>query len=127
MSSPLYLLAIVQVILALGLLNVWLLRFSQRTAYRGKDAHNMKEEFRAYGLPSGSVYFIGALKLLSAFGLLAAFWIPALRFPSCVLLSALMIGAIAMHLKVRDPLIRSLPAACMLAMSIFVLFFSTSA
>jgi len=127
MSSSFYLVSIVQVILALGLLNVWLLRFNQRTAYRGSDAHNMKEEFRAYGLPSGSVYFIGALKLLCAFGLLAAFWIPELLLPSGVLLSALMIGAIAMHLKVRDPLIRSLPAVCMLSMAIFVLFFSPSA
>jgi small basic protein len=33
------------------------------------------------------------------------------------LVAALMIGALAMHLKVGDPLMKSLPAALMLALS----------
>ena len=33
------------------------------------------------------------------------------------LVAALMVGALAMHLKVGDPLMKSLPAALMLAMS----------
>jgi hypothetical protein len=32
-----------------------------------------------------------------------------------------MLGAILMHVKVRDPLVRSVPAALMLAMSVFLL------
>jgi hypothetical protein len=45
-----------QIVIALGLLNVWLLRAKRPTAYRGGDAQNMKEEFEAYGLPA---WFMG--------------------------------------------------------------------
>jgi hypothetical protein len=33
------------------------------------------------------------------------------------LLAVLMLGALAMHLKVRDPLLKSVPALAMLAMT----------
>lgn len=35
-------------------------------------------------------------------------------------LSALMLGAMSMHWKVGDPLLKSLPATSMFAMSLFV-------
>ena len=43
--------SIAQLIIALGILNVWLLRFNKATIYRGGSAKNMKEEFATYGLP----------------------------------------------------------------------------
>jgi len=36
---------IVQIIIALGIFNVWLLRFRQATGWRGGTAANLKEEF----------------------------------------------------------------------------------
>lgn len=48
-------LTIIQLVIALGILNVWLLRFGKTTAWRGGAAKNMKEEFAVYGLPSWSV------------------------------------------------------------------------
>jgi len=65
---------IAQVLIAIGIYNVWLLRAGKATSWRGADATNMKEEFAAFGM------------------------------------AVLMLGAITMHIKVKDPLQRSLPA-----------------
>jgi uncharacterized membrane protein YphA (DoxX/SURF4 family) len=112
--------SILQVIVALGLLNVWLLRFNKSTEYRGKNAKNLKEEFAAYGLPEWFVYLIGALKIGSALALLAGVWIPALVLPAATLVVVLMLGALAMHLKVGDPLMKSMPAGMMLLMGVII-------
>jgi hypothetical protein len=111
---------IVQVIVALGIFNVWLLRFNQSTEWRGGSAGNMKEEFDAYGLPAGSVYVVGALKLLCAAGLIAGIWLPQLVMPSAVGLAVLMLGAVAMHVKIGDPVKKSVPAFTMLVLSVLI-------
>jgi hypothetical protein len=48
---------------------------------------------------------------------LAGLWIPEVALPAASLLAALMLGALAMHLKVKDPLLKSIPALAMLAMT----------
>ena len=112
---------IIQIIVALGLLNVWLLRFYRPTPYRGGGSRSMPEEFAAYGLPKWVLYVVGALKVSCALCLLAGIWFPALVLPAAVLIGSLMLGAIAMHLKVRDPFIKSVPAGSILALTAFVL------
>lgn len=114
-------LIILQLIAALGILNVWLLRASKVTPYRGRDATNLKEEFCAYGLNSFTFYVVGFLKLSAAFALLFGIAFPSARTLGAGLLVVLMGGAILMHLKVKDAAIKSLPAAVMLAMSIVLL------
>jgi uncharacterized membrane protein YphA (DoxX/SURF4 family) len=106
---------LLQVIVALGLLNVWLLRFLQASAYRGGSAHNMRQEFAAYGLPPWSLYAVGALKIGAAAALLAGLWFPVLVAPAALLLCALMLSAVGMHLKIHDPLKKSAPALAMFA------------
>lgn len=113
--------SILQVVVALGLLNVWLLRSHKQTGYRGGSSSTLKEEFSAYGLPRWSFYFVGLLKLGSALMLLAGAWLPAMVQPAIITVSGLMVGAIGMHLKVRDPLVRSVPASAMLIMCALVL------
>ena len=113
--------SVLQVIVALGLMNVWLLRFGQSTAYRGGDAHSMREEFASYGLPAWFMYFIGALKIGASICLLAGIWLHALVAPTALLIFLLMCGALAMHIKIRDPLKKSLPAVLMLALSLGIL------
>jgi len=108
---------LLQVILGLGLLNVWLLRSSRATAFRGGDSTSLRQEFAAYGLPTWFFYLVGALKLGCAVSLLVAIWVPELLQPAVGLLVLLMLGALAMHVKVNDPPIKSLPAALMLLMS----------
>jgi hypothetical protein len=114
---------IIQVIIALGIFNVWLLRFNKATSYRGGGANNMKEEFKVYGLPGWSVNVVGFLKLAFAILLILGIWFPVVVLPAAIGMATLMIGAIAMHIKVKDPMIRSLPAFMMLVMSVIVAYF----
>ena len=101
---------ILQVAAALGLLNVWLLRFSRSTSYRGGSAGTMVEEFAAYGLPAWFTYLIGSLKIGAALALIAGIWLPVLVLPAAALICFLMLGALAMHAKIGDPPKKSLPA-----------------
>lgn len=119
------LLIVLQIAVALGLLNVWLLRFGRSTAYRGGDAGSMQEEFALYGLPKWFMFLIGALKVGAAVCLIAGVWIHSLVLPAAALVCALMIGALAMHLKVRDPLKKSLPALLVLVASAVICWSST--
>lgn len=109
---------IMQVVAALGLLNVWVLRFNKRTAYRGGNAESMREEFAAYGLPGWFAVAIGALKVGAALALLGGIWLPALVLPAAALIVFLMLGALAMHAKIHDPLMKFLPAVGMLVLSL---------
>jgi len=112
-----------QVIVALGLLNVWLVRARASTAYRGGSAQSLKEEFATYGLPEWSFYVVGALKIGSALSLLVGIWVPELIRAPALIVAVLMVGALAMHAKAKDSPTKSLPAFLMLVMcvAIFVL------
>jgi len=110
-----------QIVIGCGLLNVWLLRFNQATAYRGGAAKSMLEEFAAYGLPGWFCYIIGVLKVGAALCLLAGLVVPALVTPAAALIAALMAGALIMHIKVRDPWKKSLPAFCLLLLCLVIL------
>lgn len=112
---------IIQLIIALGIFNVWLLRPKMSTDYRGGEAKSLKEEFKAYGLPEWSFYTVGALKLTAAVMLLIGFVVPVVLLVGAALMTVLMLGAVAMHAKVGDPAIRYVPAAVMLIMSLFLL------
>jgi uncharacterized membrane protein YphA (DoxX/SURF4 family) len=81
----------------------------------------MPEEFAAYGLPKWLLWVVGAVKVSSAVCLIAGIWFPPLVVPAAASITVLMIGAIAMHLKVNDPLIKSVPASTILALLAVVL------
>jgi hypothetical protein len=109
-----------QVLIALGLLNVWLIRFNRPTSYRGGQARNMKEEFVAYGLPLWMMWLVGTAKVVIAGLMVAGFWFEPFKQPAALVLIALMVGAIAMHVKIGDPWRRALPATVMLALAVLV-------
>jgi len=111
---------ILQVVVSLGLLNVWLVRARTSTAYRGGSAQSLKEEFAAYGLPDWSFYLVGALKVGSAILLIIGIWVPDLIRPPAIIVAILMIGALAMHAKVKDPLTKSVPALLILLMVVAI-------
>jgi hypothetical protein len=110
-----------QVIMAFGLLNVWIFRLNRATNYRGGAAKSLKQEFEIYGLPGWFFYVVGFLKLTIAVALLIGIWIAQLVPPAVIILTVLMLGAIIMHIKVRDPIIKSMPAFLMLVMCLFLL------
>lgn len=108
---------ILQIVIALGLLNVWIVRFNKETSYRGGIAKTLKEEFVEYDLPIWSCYVVGFLKIVSAILLIVGVWIPQVVLPSSILILFLMLSAFTMHLMIRDPLLKAMPALTMLIMS----------
>ena len=116
-----YISILAKVIIFISIINVWFFRFNKKTMYRGGDASSMKEEFAAYGLSESTMYFIGALKVLSALGLIVSIWVPVLTLPSAGLMAILMVGAILMHVKIKDSLKQSMPAAIFLLLSLFII------
>lgn len=109
-------LTLLQLVVGLGLLNVWLVRPGSSTAYRGGDAQTLREEFDAYGLPGAAFYVVGGLKIGAALVLLAGLWISLPVDVAAGVVALLMVGALGMHLKIGDPMKRSVPAALMLLM-----------
>lgn len=113
-----------QLIVSAGLINVWLFRNAKATDYRGGEAKNLKDEFSVYGLPAGVYYLVGFLKLSSSALFIASIWWPQLLiYPSMIVLG-LMTGALLMHIKVKDPVKKSLPALSVLLMSGFLVMVS---
>ncbi|MEO6741244.1 MAG: DoxX family protein [Chthoniobacteraceae bacterium] len=117
-----YLLIALQLIVGLGILNVWMLRSGKATPYRGGEARNLREEFAAYGLPFWFMCVIGVLKVGLALSLLAAIWIHRVAQPAAIGLGVLMLGAFVMHLKVKDPIKKALPSIAVLAMCAAIAF-----
>lgn len=113
-------LLILQLLVALGIYNVWLIRPRMKTAYRGKGASNLKQEFLAYGLSVRSMYFIGAIKLLTATALILGIWYPIFTKPGAFVLAIMMAGAVLMHLKVGDSFKRYVPALFMFVASAMI-------
>ncbi len=111
---------ILQVIVALGILNVWLLRAGKSTPYRGGRARNMREEFQAYGLPPFMMWAVGILKVGLSLALLAGIWFPVLVQPAVAGIGFLMLGAFFMHIKVKDPIHKALPSILVLVMCVVI-------
>jgi hypothetical protein len=107
---------LLQLVVGLGLLNVWLVRSRSATAYRGGEATSLRDEFAVYGLPTPVFYAVGGLKVASALVLIAGVWLDAPVRVAAAVVATLMVGAVAMHLKVGDPVRKALPATAMLAM-----------
>ena len=118
--------AILQIIVAIGLLNVWLFRYRKSTSYRGGKSKNLKEEFASYGLPPWVHYLVGVLKISSAIALIAGLWVSSFGFFASILVAFLMLGAIAMHLKIKDPVVKSIPALLMFGMSLTIALTSSA-
>jgi uncharacterized membrane protein YphA (DoxX/SURF4 family) len=116
------LVVVLQLIVGLGLLNVWLVRAGSSTPYRGRNAQTLKEEFEAYGLPPVLFYVVGAMKVGAALVLIADLFTPMPVVVAAGVVAALMVGAIAMHLKVGDPPKRSIPAAAALLMCLAIIY-----
>lgn len=108
-------------VIALGIVNVWLVRAGRPSGYRGGSAKTLREEFQVYGLPSWAMPVVGGLKLaFAAMLVLRLFNVPAYARIGAIGIAVLMVGAIAMHVKVKDEWKKSLPAATMLVLSLFV-------
>jgi len=122
METKTIIITAIQIIIATGIFNVWLLRFGKASSWRGGSANNMTEEFKAYGLSAWSVMAVGAFKISFATLLIIGIWIPVLAQVSAIGIAVFMLGAIIMHLKIKDPLKKSLPAFSLFVLALLVLF-----
>jgi quinol-cytochrome oxidoreductase complex cytochrome b subunit len=114
---------IIRILTGLVLLSVWTWRFNRPTRFRGKQAKNMKEEFKVYGLSEKSMYVVGFLKIMIAIFFLCGSWAPSVIKPSAILLAVLMFGAVVHHLKVeRDNYLKVAPAYFMLFFASYLVF-----
>lgn len=109
-----------KLIIGLSILNVWLVRSKKSTEWRGGDANNIVEEFQTYGLPVWFMWTIGTLKVILAVMLLASIYYPGLEQIAAYGIAILMLGAVSMHIKISDPLKKSLPAFTFLVLSVLV-------
>lgn len=114
-----------KLIIFAGIVNVWFFRVNKGTQWRGGEAESMQEEFEVYGLSKAMMFMVGTLKVLAALALVISIWYPFLAIPASAAIGILMIGAIWMHFRVRDPLKKSLPAATLFLLSAFIWLYST--
>lgn len=112
--------SVLQLVVGLGLLNVWLLRPTSPTSYRGGEARSLREEFEVYGLPGFAFYVVGGLKIVAGVVLIVGIWAPLPVQLAAGVVAALMVGALVMHVKVGDPAKKSVPAAIMLVLSLAI-------
>jgi hypothetical protein len=115
-----------QIVIALGIVNVWLLRAGKPTPWRPEGARNMAEEFQRYGLPDWMRKLVGALKLMLAALLVVGIWYPPVAAGAAIAMAVLMAGAVGSHLKVRDPLQKSLPSFSLLLLSLFIAYVNSA-
>lgn len=115
---------VAQLVIGLGIFNVWVLRRRKASAWRAGGATSLSAEFGVYGFPPWFMTCVGALKLLCAALLITGIGLPFLVRPAAIGLAALMVGAIVMHARVGDPPRRSLPAATLLVLCLFVVLTS---
>jgi hypothetical protein len=114
--------AIISIIITLGIFNVWIFRFNKPSQFRAGNAKNMNEEFSIYGLSGSFMKFIRFIKITLSLLLITGIWIPVVTRFAAIGMAILMIGAIFMHFRVKDPLIKSLPAFTLLVLSLVLAF-----
>ena len=105
-----------QIVIALGIFNVWIIRRDRPTPFRPEGAGGIRDEFDAYGFPSWVWKAVGATKLTLAVLLLVGIVVPAIAPLAAGAMAVLMISAIGAHIRVSDPIMKSVPAFTMLVL-----------
>jgi uncharacterized membrane protein YkgB len=98
-----------QFIVALSVAYVWIFRYN-----------NIVKEFKQYGISDLLRNFVGAVKVALSTLLIAGVWYPHLVLVSALLMAGLMLCAQVAHFKVRNPLIKFVPSALLLILSLFI-------
>ena len=124
MTSLDYIIIALKLIVAISILNVWLIQPKKNTKWRGGDAKTIKEEFKVYGLSETVCYVIGFLKVSLALILLASLKFESLTLTGSIGLSLLLLGSIAMHFKIKDPLFKSFPAFLFVILNVIIILLS---
>lgn len=108
-------------IVSATVLSVWTFRMNSDSIFRGGGASTMLEEFQAYGLTETHMYVVGAFKITAAILLLLGLRFPRLVIPGVLVMTLFMVGAVAMHVRISDGLIPTLPSTIMLTSCVSIL------
>lgn len=117
-----YFIILLKAIVGLSILIVWLVNPKKPSKWRGGDAKTITEEFELYGLPSWSVVIIGTAKVCLATLLLASIQYAEVEKIAALGLLFFLSGSVLMHLKVKDPLFKSIPAGIFLILCLAIAY-----
>ena len=115
-----YLVILLQLIVALSLLNVWLVQSNKPSKWRGGAAKTLKEEFSVYGLPEFMFYLVGFLKVGLVILLLLSIHYTEFKEIAAYGLAIVLSGSVLMHIKVKDDVSKSFPAFLFLSMCLAI-------
>ena len=100
---------VLQALVAASIIFVWVVRYD-----------NIIQEFKQYGLPDWLRDLVGILKLTFALLLLLGIQRASLAMVGGLGIAGLMGCAFAMHLRVKNPAFKMLPALTLLALSLII-------
>ncbi len=112
---------VAKLLVGLGILNVWVLRASKASPWRGNGTLSLREEFAAYGFGLKSFYFVGAIKIFASLGLLVSIWYAEYTRLCSLVLIITLIGSVVMHIKIKDSINKCLPALSLILLLVFIL------
>jgi hypothetical protein len=100
---------VLQAFVAASIFFVWAVRYA-----------NIVEEFRQYGLSASLRDLVGILKTTFAILLLVGIGRPDLAVLGALGIAALMLAAVATHVRVKNPVGKMLPALTLLVLSLAI-------
>ena len=119
-----YIIIALKIIIGISIINVWLIQPNKPSKWRGGDATTITEEFNVYGLSNTFYKIIFVIKVGLAILLLISIKYDFLTLYSSIGLAILLGGSILMHVKIKDPLLKSFPAFLFLVMNLTILYLS---
>jgi hypothetical protein len=100
-----------QLLIAVSVIGVWVFRLE-----------NIEREFAEYGLSPLVRNLVGASKIALATLLVVGIWFPPVVFAAALAMAGLMACALFAHFRVRHTLVKYLPAATLLLLSVLVAY-----
>lgn len=121
---------IIILVISIIVLNVWLVRPKAHElfgfSFRGGDAKSLLDEFAVYGMSSEIFYLVGFLKVTTALMLLAGLRYSWIKLPAAILMSLFMSAAFYMHYTVADEILKFVPSAILLSLSLILVVINKS-
>ena len=111
---------ILQLIIGISILFVWLVRSHVPTNFRVGNANNLREEVLEVGLPSIFYDIMKVVKPMFAFFLIVGLFYAPMTFPSMIVTTIFMLGALWMHIKAKDNFVKIIPALTLFSFCVFI-------
>tara|TARA_B100001093_G_scaffold347651_1_gene332285 strand:- start:20768 stop:21145 length:378 start_codon:yes stop_codon:yes gene_type:complete len=110
-----------QLIVGISILSVWLLHAHVPTNFRVGQAQTLREEVTEAGLPDYVYDVMRIVKPIFAFFLIMGILWNPITLPCMAFTTIFMVGAVVMHIKVKDNLFKMIPALTLLLFC-FIIF-----